>query len=235
LAPVASAHAFSDPAAYEDPVDVGGGAGRWFTGSSADGFACNACHTGKAGESLVVSGLPVEGYVPGNAYEITLTWPPYVMDVALVAEFTTEDRRGAGTLALPRPDALKPAELCAADEGGESPAAIHEVEPARQLVSIVDCGAKMLRFQWTAPLTAANPVWFNAGFVTSNQDASPAGDGVTLIARPLPPAGASLPTDMVAQGCALVTRAERSPSHSYLAVAVAVLAIWRTRRRRLQR
>jgi hypothetical protein len=204
--PFEAAQAFSDPQTYADPVDIGGGAGRWFTGSSADGYGCNVCHTGKAGTDLVVSGLPVEGYLPGHAYEVGLTWPPYVADLALIAEFTNEQRLGVGTLALPRPDALKPGELCGSDQGGGPPSEIHLAEGMRQLVSVVDCGAKMVRFQWTAPLKAAGPVWFNAGFVASNEDATAAGDGVTLVSRALPPAGQSLETRLVAHGCTLVTR-----------------------------
>jgi hypothetical protein len=206
--PCEGVQAFSDPQAYEAPVDMGGGAGRWFTGSSADGYGCNVCHTGKAGVDLVVSGLPLEGYLPGGAYEVTLTWPVYLADLALIAEFTNEQRFGAGTLALPRPDTLKPGELCASNQGGGSPSELHMTSGMRQLVSVVDCGAKLVRFQWTAPLQAAGPVWFNVGFVASNEDATPAGDGVTLVSRPLAPTGQSLGTRLVAHGCAFVARSE---------------------------
>jgi hypothetical protein len=225
-----AAHAFSDPQAYADPVDLGGGAGRWFTGSSADGFGCNVCHTGKAGENLLISGLPVDGYVPGRGYEVTLTWPPYVLDVALIAEFTNEQRLGVGALALPRPETLKPTERCAADQGGESPASLQEADGMRQLVSVVDCGAKLVRFQWTAPLAAAGPVWFNAGFVASNQDATPNGDGVTLVSRHLSIAGTPPETQQVAQGCAVVTRTgSRQPLVIVLLLALA--SAHRARRR----
>jgi hypothetical protein len=231
--PAESAHAFSDPQAYADPVDIGGGAGRWFTGSSADGYGCDVCHTGKAGEDLVVSGLPIEGYLPGRAYEIALTWPPYVHDVALIAEFTNEQRLGAGALALPRQDALKPAELCAPDQGGGSPSDVHTADGMRQLVSVIDCGAKLARFQWTAPLIAAGPIWFNAGFVASNEDATPAGDGVTLVSRPIPLAGQPLGTQQIAQGCSLAARSREThpPASVLLAMVAIVLRRGRSRRR----
>ncbi len=229
--PQAHARAFSDPIAYADPVDVGGGAGRWFTGSSADGFACNVCHTGQAGVDLVVSGLPVEGYVPGRGYEVSVTWPLFVKDLALIAEFTNEDRSGAGTLELPRADALKQPELCSAEEGGESPAAIHEAGDQRQLVSVVDCGAKLVRFRWTSPLMAASPIWFNLGFVVSNADATPAGDGVTLIARPLTSAGTPLEADEVATGCSATRPAQASPV-PWILPLTAAFAYRRARRRK---
>jgi hypothetical protein len=225
--------AFSDPVAYTDPVDVGGGAGRWFTGSPADGFACNVCHTGQAGVDLVVSGLPTDGYMPGRGYEVSVTWPPFVKDLALIAEFTNEDRSGAGTLELPRPDALKPAELCEVEQGGGSPAAIQTGDNQRQLVSVVDCGAKLVRFRWTAPLMAAGPIWFNAGFVVSNQDAAPTGDGVTLIARPLAPVGSPLGTDKVAQsGCSAVPRSPRVQPLIWIVPLAAAFARRRISRRK---
>jgi hypothetical protein len=195
------ARAFSDPQAYADPVDVGGGAGRWFTGSSADGYGCDVCHTGGAGADLTISGLPIAGFVSGRAYEVTVTWPVGVPHLALIAEFADEHRHGAGVIALPRPDALKPDELCGADLAGELAAQLHTTDSGRQLVSVVDCGARKLRFQWTAPPSAAAPVWFNVGFVNSNQDASPAGDGVTLVRQPLPAAGQTLAVRAIARGC----------------------------------
>jgi hypothetical protein len=195
------ARAFSDPQAYSDPVDVGGGAGRWFTGSSADGYGCDVCHSGAAGADLTISGLPLAGFALGKAYEVSLSWPVSAPHVALIAEFTDEQRHGAGTLELPRPDALKPDELCGADLAGQLAAGVHAADGGRQLVSVIDCGARKLRFQWTAPPTAAGPLWFNVGFVSSNQDGTPLGDGVTLVRRPLPVAGQTLPPRAIAQGC----------------------------------
>jgi hypothetical protein len=199
----APARAFSDPQAYADPVDLGGGAGRWFTGSSADGYGCDVCHTGAAGADLTISGLPIAGFVSGRSYEVTVTWPVSVPHLALVAEFSDEQRRGAGTIALPRPEALKPDELCGAELAGELPAQVHDADSGRKLVSVIDCGARKLRFQWTPPPppSAAGPLWFNVGFVSSNQDAAPTGDGVTLVRQPLPAAGQSLPARSIAQGC----------------------------------
>jgi hypothetical protein len=225
--------AFSDPIAYTDAVDVGGGAGRWFTGSGADGFACNVCHTGQAGVDLVVSGLPIDGYVPGRGYEVSVTWPLLVKDLALIAEFTREDRSGAGTIELPRPDAMKPPELCNVEEGGESPAAVHTAGDQRQLVSVVDCGAKLVRFRWTPPPMAAGPIWFNLGFVVSNDDATPAGDGVTLIARPLAAMGSPVETEEVATaGCSAIRPSARPELLTCVGPLLAAFARRQTRRRR---
>jgi MYXO-CTERM domain-containing protein len=231
LALPTSASAFSDPQAYADPADVGGGAGRWFTGSSADGYGCNVCHTGNAGEALEVSGLPVEGFVGGKSYEVSVRWPASALHFALIAEFTDEQRRGAGAIALPRPDALKPAELCGAELAGQFAAQLHDAEGGRQLVSVIDCGARILRFQWTPPPSAAGPLAFDVGFVSSNQDAAPSGDGVTLVRRVLPRAGNPLETRIVAQGC---TAVQSKTAQDWLMplLLLAVAARRRTRNRR---
>jgi hypothetical protein len=231
LALSTSAFAFSDPQAYADPADVGGGAGRWFTGSSADGYGCNVCHTGNPGAPLEISGLPVDGFVAGKSYEVSVSWPASAPNLALIAEFTDEQRRGAGAIALPRPDTLKPLELCGAELAGQLPADVHDADGGRQLVSVIDCGAQKLRFQWTPPPLAAGPLWFNLGFVSSNQDATPSGDGVTLVRRVLHRAGEPLETRIVAQGC---TAVQSKTARDWLVplVLLAAAARRRTRNRR---
>lgn len=226
------ARAFSDPHAYADAADVGGGAGRWFTGSSADGYGCDVCHTGGAGADLAISGLPLDGFVPGRAYEVSVSWPVQVQHLALMAEFTDELRHGAGTLALPRPDALKPAEFCGPELPGQVAAELHEADSGRNLVSVIDCGARTLRFSWTAPPSAASPLWFDLGFVTSNQDATPAGDGVTLVRRPLPAAGTALATRAVAHGCSALPGRARTPLCSCLLLLLGIGMRGRARRAR---
>ncbi len=223
----ARARAFSDPIMYAEPVDLGGGAGRWFTGSSADGYGCDVCHVGSAGADLVVTGIPTSGYIAGQAHEVSLTWPSDVLNVALIAEFTDEERHGAGAIVLPRPETLKPAELCAEDQGGQSPVQLHDFEGNRKLVSVVDCGARVVRFLWTAPPSAAGTIWFNAGFVRSNADAAPTGDGVTLVRSPITVAG-SAPVRTIAEGCSAVGSNRSTPAFTLLG---ALLAVLRVRRR----
>jgi hypothetical protein len=183
------ARAFSDPHAYADDAEVGGGGGRWFTGSPSDGYSCKVCHTGNSGVDIVVSGLPLAGYVDGTAYEVSLFWPETVQRIAVIAEFTDEQRRGAGQLALPRPEALQVSDLCSAEQGGIPGTEVHQVQAGRNIVSLIDCGAKRLRFQWIAPPSAAGPIWFSAGCVFSNQDGTPEADGVTVVRRALRPQG----------------------------------------------
>lgn len=228
MTPTTHASAFSDPLAYMDPAEAGGGGGRWFTGSSADGYACDVCHSGGPTADLGASGLPLDGYMAGESYEVSLTWPPQVGSLALIAELTDEQRHGAGTLALPREDALGVDELCAPEEGAAPAAELHPADLERTLLSVVDCGAKLVRFQWTAPPGATGTVWFNVGFVSGDEDATPLGDGVTLVRRSLQPAGHSTGTRPIAQGCAIQPGTPRSSGA--FAVGVFVLAARRRRR-----
>jgi hypothetical protein len=237
--PAGTARAFSSPAAYMDGVDLGGGGGRWFTGSSADGYGCDVCHEGAPGPELAVVGLPLDGFVPGTPYEVVVTWPPLVQHVALVAEFTDEQRRGAGTLELPRFDPMTPPfERCSGEEEGFPSSEFFTADAGRQFVTVVDCGARMLRFKWTAPALVPGTVWFNLGFVASNDDVLPGGDGVTLVGMPLPPSGTALATRSVAQGSCSAMRpdAESTSRSAPLVLLAALIAVrHRSRSRRTQR
>jgi hypothetical protein len=230
----AIAFAYSDPTLYAEPTDIGGGGGRWFTGSSADGYGCDVCHTGGSGPDLSIIGLPTDGFMPGQHYEISIAWPEKAQ-LALIAEFTDEQRHGAGTVTLPRPEATKEVERCALDEGGQLPTGLFAAESGRNLFSVIDCGAKSTRFRWTAPTTAGGPVWFNLGFVASNEDAMPGGDGVTMVRHALHAAGAVLDTRPIAQGCSVVigartARGSREGWAGFMLVA-GVFGLVRSRRR----
>lgn len=223
-----SARAFSDPAAYTDDVELGGGGGRWFTGSSADGFGCEVCHEGGPVADIAIGGLPLDGFQPGAAYEITIGWPATVEHVALLAELTDEARMGVGTLELPRPDATPEAERCSGELLGAPSSAISALEDqsGRQIVSVVDCGARQLRFKWTAPAAAPESVWLNVGFVAANDDAMPEGDGVTMARRVLHPSSAAVEPKVVAQGCD-AAHAGRSASSSLVPLCLLALLAWR--------
>jgi hypothetical protein len=223
-APALSAHAFSDPFAYTEPPEAGGGGGRWFTGSSADGYGCDACHGGAPGADLAIAGLPLAGFAPGQAYEITITWPPTTPNLVLIAELTTEQRSGAGTLALPRPDALRPEEVCSGEEMGFPSSEIHQAELGRQLVSVIDCGARALRFLWTAPSLITGSAWLDVGFVRSNVDGDVTGDGVTMVRRAIPPANAGGAERRVAtSGCSASPGVRSSGAHAGVALWAALL------------
>jgi len=204
------ARAYSSPDLYADSVLNGGGGGRWFTGSSADGFACDVCHAGGDGPELAISGLPLDGFMPGASYEVAIAWPAGAQ-LALVAEFTDEQKQGAGAIVLRDPDALQLYERCSMAEGeGAPPFGLHDAEGGRKLFTIIDCGAQSTRFRWTAPVVATGPVWFNLGFVAADEDASPDGDGVTLVETSLHAASSAMDARVLAQGCDAIAAGSRA-------------------------
>lgn len=196
--------AFDD---YMRSIEEGGGGGKLFTGTPADGYTCDVCHRGGEPAALSVVGLPEAGYVPGATYEISLSAPATVPRVAIMAELT--DLRGApaGTTALLPFAMWLPSELC---EGGEFPASdvcrtgdepgcCLDVKPGtdacsfpgeRSVLWMGECGAHSSRMLWTAP-TQPGDVWFSASLLTSNAGNNVDGDGVTLYRRRLHVTGSS--------------------------------------------
>jgi hypothetical protein len=237
LACASSARAFSDPFSYQADVLAGGGGGRWFTGSTADGYGCEVCHEGGPVADLSVAGLPIDGFSPGASYEIVIGWPS-AEHVALLAELTDEARMGVGGLELPRPEATPESERCSGELLGAPSSAVHVLADSslRQLVSVVDCGARQVRFRWTAPLTAPEAVWLHVGFITSNEDTTPMGDGVTMARRVLLREGASREAEVVAQGCSTLPERSTLRAHSALAPFVVILVGlgWSRSRRTLE-
>ncbi|MDH5673115.1 MAG: hypothetical protein OEZ06_13250 [Myxococcales bacterium] len=180
-----TAQAFSSPSSYLLEPEVGGGGGRWFTGSPADGYGCDVCHEGGEAADLSVSGLPSGRAIPGSSYEVTISWPFEVEHVAMVVELTDEFSQPVGELSLKAPTAMQLDELCGPDFGGFPATELHQTEDGRQLVSLIDCGARVVRFQWTAPQVFTGTAWLSAGLVVSNEDAAATGDGVTLVHLPV--------------------------------------------------
>ena len=207
-------HAYSSFGDYVRPIEEGGGGGRLFTGTPADGHGCDVCHRGAEGAPLQIFGLPVDGYVPGQSYEITFVWPETEPNIALMAELTDLAGRPAGATSLLPYASWQPGELCgdgavpAADvcrAGGAGDGCCRELDPMRDACSfpgertafwVVDCDARFARMLWTAPDGAAGDVWFSAEMVTSDLQNDASGDGVTSALRRLRPAGA--PEEVVA-------------------------------------
>jgi hypothetical protein len=129
-----TARAFSSPDAYAQSPSAGGGGGRWFSGSPADGLGCSACHSAAPGQRifpLYVSGLPLAGYGLASRQEILLSWPEFARrwteirpnpmapampnqpspGVGLVAEMVAESGKASGTIEISTA-AAEPAQLC---------------------------------------------------------------------------------------------------------------------------
>lgn len=179
----ATAAAYSSPALYTaDPARTGGAGGRVFSGSPADGYTCAVCHTGDPPPAPELRGWSGGAYEPGATYQLEIAWPEEHVGLALEAT----DRSGSplGTLRLPPSDGLLPDERCA---GGSRAAQQIELTDERAAVAVGDCGAHLLRVQWTAPPEHV-PGALHVAAVVADGDGTPAGDGAAVRALPLGPA-----------------------------------------------
>jgi len=128
------ARAYSTPDAYAAAPSAGGGGGRWFTGSPAEGLGCDVCHSAKPGQRhfpFYVAGLPLKGYALAATQEIVLSWPEFAARwrelrpdpmapppppaaapaVGLVAELVAESGKASGTIEIESKGAA-PEQLC---------------------------------------------------------------------------------------------------------------------------
>jgi hypothetical protein len=257
----AAAHAFSEPKIYGDPAETGGGGGRWFTGSPADGYGCAVCHSGGGEVPLHITGLPVGGYVPGTEYIVKLNWPEVAAfsagaeqrnlrpSTGLVAEFVSEDGNGSGEVTL-QPNFAMPSEQCkratAADpvrfaatmfSSGAPTADVLECSTSekneRCLISIHPCGSSELRLVWKAPAQWSGPIWFAAGFVTTENASSAPNDNdyVTELVVPMNAASdGPLYETSLEGGCSVQRVSDVRAGYGLALYALAVLGLlWRRR------
>lgn len=225
------AHAYSDPSGFtSNPVDEGGGGGRWFTGSPADGYTCNVCHSGGANPDLSVSGLPIDGYIPGAAYEVIVDWPDSLAHLGMSAELTDENGNAAGEVRLPDNTTVDAREQCAASFGAGILAATMNDVPARKVMNVADCGAQRLRFLWIAPPEPRGQLWLSGALVAADGMGDVHGDGVTDFARPIT-AGGGEPVASTVGGCSVATGSPITASMPWLLFGLA----WFVRSRRARR
>jgi hypothetical protein len=221
----ASARAFSDYELFSLPTTEGGGGGRYFTGSSSDGYTCGVCHLGGAKPTVQLRGLPESQFLPGTAYDVELAWQPGALH-ALNLEFVAPNGQAAGSIVLPDPSTLEPADRCdAMHEGAPAAQLIAESAP-RQVLWVDDCGAQRVRFRYVAPTNVAQ-LMFAASVVRTDGSEKPEGDGVTELRHDLSISGTANTDD----GCSL-QRPGRSGSRWLLGAAIALALAWRRLRRR---
>ena len=130
------AHAFSAPGVFAKAASAGGSEGRFFTGSPADGYNCDVCHSGGKSFPLYVTGVPVKGYTPGKPYELRFSWPEYTAreaqllaqiasippdptrpalqppTMSMVTELVAETGKGSGKLVIKELEMYTPGERC---------------------------------------------------------------------------------------------------------------------------
>lgn len=231
-----AAHAFSDPTLFGLPPTEAGGGGRYFTGSPSDGYTCSACHAGAEGPELRVLGLPLRGYTPGRAYEITIDWSAAITHVSLSVELTDELGAGVGTIRLPPESELPSSERCLPETGGMGAGFLQNADLQRTIVSVMDeCGARQLRFLWTAPLEDRGPVWFSGAVVRANDDDNVSGDGVTSITHVLSSPSSSAEAAAINGGCSSVGDLPPTATRAGVSLLLLSLAALRFRTRRSRR
>jgi hypothetical protein len=176
-------HAFSDPDQFAGAPLQGGGGGRYFTASFADGYGCNVCHRGGIEPKVQVSGLPVNGYQPGFTYDIEVTWQPVANHPhALQLELLGRDGRVPGQVTLLDQAAVDARGRCGGLATGKV-AAYERVVGTRKVLGVEACEAQSLRFRFTP--TNVPDLGFSASIITSDKTASVEGDGVTTLRRVL--------------------------------------------------
>lgn len=224
---LARAAAYAEPTSFAENVMLGGGGAKYFTGSHAEGYTCQVCHTGANGPTLQIIGLPVDGYVPGQIYPITIDWADELPAVGLNLEMTDDAGNRFGELSAIDPASLSAADLCS---GAEVTSASQTVDlpNGRRILTVARCGQHQTTFLWKAPAQLGQG-WMSGSAVASNRKKDILGDGVTNISRVFGVQGAPPPVagDLVA-GCS-ATHA-RSSGASFLLVLVA-LVVSRARER----
>ena len=186
-----AARAFSDPAQFALPAAAGGGGGRYFTASPMDGYGCNVCHRGGPEPKLNITGLPTTGYVPGQTYEIQLTWENPSVSHGIQLELVGRDGRVPGQVTLVEPAALDARAHCGGVPTGKV-ASYERVVGARKIIGVEACKAQSLRFRFT-PANVSD-LAFSLSAITSDTMASVEGDGVTNMRKILRRQGESVTT-----------------------------------------
>jgi len=221
------AHAFSDPYRFTDEVLIGGGGGRFFTGSPVDGYSCAVCHEGGVRPEVTVIGLPVGGYDAGVTYPVELRWTNPEVPHAANLEFVNLAGLGAGTITLPPPEQIGPTGRCEQSPTGDVATFIMEFTRGRRIVGMSNCGASSLRFNFTAP--DVDEIAFAGGVVRTDESSTADGDGVVELTKVLHRRGAQEATTG-STACAISTRARPdSPLSSPLSWGAFTCAVFFSR------
>jgi hypothetical protein len=215
------AHAYRNPERFGAGVIDGGGGERYFTGSRAEGYTCQVCHT--VGEPVPVSvSLPESGYIPGQVYRLTVDWPDDLDSVALNLEITDELGRALGDMVAPDPAQLGGSDLCLGARTPTSGVTIVATTDGRRVATVAECGQHQASIDWRAPATAIGG-WLTGSVLVSNRDEKIDGDHVTNFGRVLHAVSAPQPRRAdFAGGCDAIPRRPSVPATS---VAI-VVTVW---------
>lgn len=132
------AQAFGGLAFFGADAGVGGGGGRYFTGSRRDGLTCGVCHQSETYFGIEVRGFG-ESIVPGKTYTLTIAWEGEPNRVSFNGEIVGPKGFVAGELATPK-------------EGASLN--LGKKEDKRQIFNLAQdetLKSSEIEFEWTAP------------------------------------------------------------------------------------
>ncbi len=204
LSAPAAARAYSGADRFELDPSSGGGGGRRFTGSPADGFTCEVCHTGGRRAEFEVAGFPTGGYRPGEQYAIEIAWPEGAA-AAFALEVVDASGAAAGVLALPPAEEIDRGQRCASGTADPPrPAAgMRSLADGRTVAAVEPCEAERASLRWTAPAADTGAVFLYAGGVIGDGSGTAEGDGTDRVVRSAALLGAPPPEASVLEaGCA---------------------------------
>jgi hypothetical protein len=166
-----TAFAYSDPATFGDPIEEGGGAGRYFTGSRAEGYSCSVCHHDGKVPRFVVDPLP-DQLQQGTKYTLVIHWADPESPQALQLELVSNGAHPSVT--IPAAAALPATSRCESLPTGLP--AVYSVDLGqRRVIGVEDCGASRVEVSFVA---TGDPIEVSIGGVRSNEDGTANGDGV---------------------------------------------------------
>ena len=233
-------HAYRNPERFGADVMEGGGGGKFFTGSRAEGYTCDVCHTTGETPNWSIGGLPVEGYLPGQTYHITIDWPDELQSIALNLELTDVNGARFGELSIPQPTTFAADDLCTiGDQRGAPGLTIVDAPLNRRVVLMSECAQRQTSVDWQAPLIVPGQVspqgWFTASMLISDRNGKVTGDSVVNVSRVLKAFGATDPeASRLVGGCSVTATGIACDARLGLASVLGLLAL-RLHRRRMRR
>lgn len=178
--------AFGSPGDFAAPATLGGGSGGRFTGSPNEKWDCNVCHVTPTPSTFTLTAegrdLVVQGYVPGETYDLELQSSTPGKRNAFALEFVTRSGVRAGTVtnAPPLMGAAQTEYQCS----GVDPVEVFEERVAQSYA----CAVTKWRLRWTAPSEDVGGVTLYVSLVDGDGDSSNHGDVTTnrLLGIPSP-------------------------------------------------
>ena len=229
------AHAYRNPERFGASVDDGGGGGKYFTLSRAEGYGCAVCHSQGSPVPVDIRNLPRTGYIPSQTYRITVDWPDDMPSVALNVEMTDYSGAPFGQLIAPDPSTLAAADLCRESDSPSAGQTIPNDATGRRVLLVAECGQAQTTFDWIAPAAPAQG-YFSTSIIFTNRDGKLNGDHVVDVSENLGIQGVMQPATSLFQGCGIAgLRAGGSCTNTAAECTYALLGLGVCLRRRSKR